>query len=30
VLPDLLLDADLLPHLAHWRREVLDGAQTVS
>jgi predicted amidohydrolase len=26
VLPDLLLDADLLPHLAHWRREVLDGA----
>jgi predicted amidohydrolase len=26
VLPDLLLDADLLPHLAHWRKGILDGA----
>ncbi len=26
VLPDLLLDSDLLPHLAHWRASLLDGA----
>jgi predicted amidohydrolase len=29
VLPDLLLDADLLPHLAHWRREIFDGPRAL-